>query len=41
MELKPVNVQREYKRRKVVEELYETERTYVQGLDLIYSVSSL
>ncbi len=30
----------EAKRRKVIEEFYETERTYVQGLDLIYEVSS-
>jgi FYVE, RhoGEF and PH domain containing 5/6 len=26
------------KRRKIIEEFYETERTYVQGLDLIYEV---
>jgi FYVE/RhoGEF/PH domain-containing protein 5/6 len=31
----------EAKRRKVIEEFYETERTYVQGLDLIYEVSSI
>ncbi|EKM61660.1 uncharacterized protein PHACADRAFT_248396 [Phanerochaete carnosa HHB-10118-sp] len=29
--------QREAKRRRVINELYETERTYVDGLDLIYS----
>ena len=29
----------EAKRRKVIEEFYETERTYVQGLDLVYEVS--
>ncbi len=29
----------EAKRRKVIEEFHETERTYVQGLDLIYEVS--
>ncbi|KAH9049544.1 hypothetical protein EDB84DRAFT_1453243 [Lactarius hengduanensis] len=28
----------EAKRRKVIEEFYETERTYVQGLDLIYEL---
>lgn len=33
--------QREAKRRKVVHELYETERTYVDGLELIYSVRVL
>jgi FYVE/RhoGEF/PH domain-containing protein 5/6 len=26
------------RRRKVIQEFYETERTYVQGLDLIYEV---
>jgi FYVE, RhoGEF and PH domain containing 5/6 len=31
--------ERDAKRRKVIEEFYETERTYVQGLDLIYEVS--
>jgi FYVE/RhoGEF/PH domain-containing protein 5/6 len=30
----------EAKRHKVIEEFYETERTYVQGLDLVYEVSS-
>jgi hypothetical protein len=29
---------KETKRRKVIMELYETERAYVDGLDLIYSV---
>ena len=29
------------KRRRIVEEFYETERAYVDGLDLIYSVCSL
>lgn len=29
---------REAKRKKVIEEFYETERTYVDGLELIYSV---
>jgi hypothetical protein len=38
-ELKTVDEGKEEKRKKVVEEFYETERTYVQGLDLIYSVS--
>ena len=27
------------RRSKVIQEFYETERTYVQGLDLIYEVS--
>jgi len=30
--------ERDTKRRKVIQEFYETERTYVQGLDLIYEV---
>jgi len=30
---------REAKRRKVIEEFYETEKAYVDGLELIYSVS--
>ena len=34
-----VDEQREAKGRKVIHELYETERTYVDGLELIYSVS--
>ena len=33
-----VDEQREAKRRKVIHELHETERTYVEGLELIYSV---
>lgn len=40
-ELRPVNEAKEGKRKKVIEEFYETERTYVDGLDLIYSVSTL
>jgi FYVE, RhoGEF and PH domain containing 5/6 len=36
-----VDEQREAKRRKVIHELYETERTYVDGLELIYSVCVL
>jgi FYVE, RhoGEF and PH domain containing 5/6 len=31
--------ERDTKRCKVIQEFYETERTYVQGLDLIYEVS--
>ena len=31
-----VDEQRESKRRKIIHELYETERTYVDGLELIY-----
>ena len=33
-----VDEQREAKRRKVIHELHETERTYLEGLELIYSV---
>ena len=33
-----VDEHKEAKRRKVIHELYETERTYVNGLELIYSV---
>ena len=29
------------KRRKIIDELYETEKTYVEGLDLVYSVCLL
>ncbi|KAA1477233.1 hypothetical protein DENSPDRAFT_578152 [Dentipellis sp. KUC8613] len=36
-EVRPVNEAKLAKRAKVIEEFYETERTYVQGLDLIYS----
>ncbi|THH18614.1 hypothetical protein EW146_g2389 [Bondarzewia mesenterica] len=36
-DLRPVDEEREAKRRKIIEEFYETERTYVKGLDLIYS----
>ncbi|KAI0042272.1 hypothetical protein FA95DRAFT_1500276 [Auriscalpium vulgare] len=36
-EVRLPNEQRDAKRRKVIEEFYETERTYVEGLDLIYS----
>lgn len=35
---KPRDDLREAKRRKIVEEFYETERAYVDGLELIYSV---
>ena len=37
-ELPPVDEEREIKRRKIIEEFYVTERTYVEGLDLIYMV---
>lgn len=37
---RPPDEEAEAKRRKVIEEFYETERTYIQGLDLIYEVSS-
>ena len=36
--VKPVDEARESKRRKVIAEFYETERAYVDGLELIYSV---
>ena len=36
-----IDEQREAKRRKVIHELHETERTYVEGLELIYSVRSM
>lgn len=39
--VKPVDDVREAKRRKVIEEFYETERAYVDGLELIYSVSCI
>ncbi|KAG6853231.1 hypothetical protein C0991_005858 [Blastosporella zonata] len=35
--LKPANDARMLKRRKIIEEFYETERAYVDGLELIYS----
>ncbi|KAG5341546.1 hypothetical protein C0989_009619 [Termitomyces sp. Mn162] len=35
--MKPVNDAKLSKRRKVIEEFYDTERTYVEGLELIYS----
>jgi hypothetical protein len=35
---KPPDKERDTRRRKVIQEFYETERTYVQGLDLIYEV---
>ncbi|KAJ7691928.1 hypothetical protein B0H17DRAFT_1330923 [Mycena rosella] len=34
---KPLDVAREAKRRKVIQEFYETERAYVDGLEMIYS----
>ena len=36
---KPVNELQTNKRRKVVREFYDTEKAYVDGLDLVYSVS--
>lgn len=36
--VRPVDDAKLLKRGKVIEEFYETERTYVEGLDLIYSV---
>lgn len=37
--VKPLDDARESKRRKVIDEFFETERAYVDGLELIYSVS--
>ena len=36
---KPADEQQTNKRRKVVREFYDTEKAYVDGLDLVYSVS--
>lgn len=38
-QMRPIDEHREAKRRKVINEFHETERSYVDGLDLIYSVS--
>ena len=38
---KPVDELQNNKRRKVVREFYDTEKAYVDGLDLVYSVSFL
>jgi len=38
--LTPVDAAREAKRAKVVRELWDTERTYVEGLDLVHDVST-
>lgn len=40
-ETRHVDEQREAKRRKLINEFNETERTYVEGLELIYSVRIL
>lgn len=37
---KPVDEAREAKRRKVIDEFYQTEHAYVVGLELIYTVSA-
>ncbi|OCH93011.1 hypothetical protein OBBRIDRAFT_772455 [Obba rivulosa] len=37
-QLRPVDLQRESKRRKVINEFHETEKSYVDGLDLIYTL---
>ena len=39
MSTKPVEELQTKKRRKVVHKFYDTEKAYVDGLDLIYSVS--
>ncbi|KZT01190.1 uncharacterized protein LAESUDRAFT_731561 [Laetiporus sulphureus 93-53] len=36
-QMRPVNERREAKRKKVINELHETEKSYVDGLELIYS----
>lgn len=38
--MKVVDEQRDLKRRKVIDEFYETERSYMEGLELIYEVST-
>ena len=38
-EVRIIDEQKDSRRRKVIEEFFETERTYVEGLELIYSVS--
>lgn len=38
---KPGDPSREAKARKIVEEFYETEKAYVKGLEMVYSVSTL
>ena len=40
-EVKIVDEQAEAKQRKVAEEFYDTEKSYVEGLELIYSVRPL
>ncbi|KAI0271436.1 hypothetical protein BC834DRAFT_859463 [Gloeopeniophorella convolvens] len=37
-ELRVPDEERDVKRRRIIDEFYETERTYVQGLDLIYEL---
>lgn len=39
--VRPVDEAKDIKRRKVVEEIYETERAYVDGLEMIYAVRFL
>jgi FYVE/RhoGEF/PH domain-containing protein 5/6 len=39
--LRPIDEGRELKRRKIVAEFFETERSYVAGLNLIHSVCAL
>lgn len=39
-ETRPIDIVRESKRLKVIHEFHDTERAYVEGLDLIYSVRS-
>lgn len=39
--LRVLDDQRDSKRRKIIDEFYETERSYVEGLELIYSVSNV
>ncbi|KAH9947082.1 hypothetical protein B0H21DRAFT_807905 [Amylocystis lapponica] len=36
-QMRPVNEQREARRRKVINEFYDTEKSYLDGLELIYS----
>jgi FYVE/RhoGEF/PH domain-containing protein 5/6 len=39
--LKPINEALETKRRKIIDEFFETERSYVDGLNLIHSVRGI
>lgn len=40
-QMRPIDEHREAKRRRVINEFHETEKSYVDGLELIYSVRSI